>query len=135
MTFDPFRHRCSHLDRGQQCGNAGSLTTNTVGPSPHPGPWYCAKHFPPFLSRNPETTTPPPDWLPELVEELTGKRTRDPLAWARRIADAPAGTYPRYSVQSAREALKMAPLRTPDREAAEERIAIMLEPTSDFDDA
>lgn len=49
---DPNRFLCEHVDRGLRCANAGTLTSNTVGPAggkgAHPGPWFCARHFKPL---------------------------------------------------------------------------------------
>lgn len=50
--LDPNRLLCVDEFRGQRCANLGTISPNTY-PSvrsgePHPGPWYCRDHYPPF---------------------------------------------------------------------------------------
>ena len=60
------------------CSEPGTLTENTRGcdsKDPHPGPWYCHRHFPPFAGRTYATKPVPP---PRGFQSLKARVSRVP---------------------------------------------------------
>ncbi len=72
--------RCSDVFKGQRCAELGSLSEGTKGE----GPWWCAKHFPPFAGRSwTRKPSPPPRGFQPLKDVL---RKIDPESAAERTA-------------------------------------------------
>lgn len=87
-SFDPSRHLCVHVERGQRCANAGSLTANLYphvsAGTAHPGPFYCHLHFPPFVHWGRQDKRVPPKGGFERIRHAL--RRTDPEAVAEREA-------------------------------------------------
>jgi hypothetical protein len=59
---DPLRHTCAQVLMGQRCREFGTLTQNIQGGNgkePHPGPWYCVRHFSPLAGQFGPRESPP----------------------------------------------------------------------------
>lgn len=76
---DPLHLVCCHVFQGQRCAEPGALSEGIKGE----GPWYCARHFPPFANRNWGKPTPPPRGFQPLKDIL---RKVDPESAAERAA-------------------------------------------------
>lgn len=66
---NPDRFQCAEYG----CRAIGTLTTNTRGgdgKQPHPGPWYCHVHFPPFAGRYNNPPAPPPEGFKKLRDVI-----------------------------------------------------------------
>jgi hypothetical protein len=71
------------------CSELGILTENTRGgdgKEPHPGPWYCHRHFPPFSGRAYATKPAPPPQGFQSLKALVSRVPKDPEDHAERAA-------------------------------------------------
>lgn len=88
QPLDPMHLICCDVRDGQRCAEPGTLSETIFhggkAGDPHPGPWYCAKHFPPFAGRFAPKAAPPQGF--KALKDVLRKAAIDPEAEAERRA-------------------------------------------------